>query len=129
MALTLVRPSEARVLRVRDWDGAQEIRVARAAKDRKTVGTIRGLKARNAKVVPVESLYWRLEFVTADRRLSEPDSPLFRNRDGREGGWWSNSALAYTWRTACEKVGVSGVSLHEGLKHSTATHLRALGTR
>ena len=35
--------------------------------------------------------------------------------------------VSYTWRTACEKVGVSGVSLYEGLKHSTATHLKALG--
>ncbi len=34
---------------------------------------------------------------------------------------------ARTWRTACEKVGLSGVSLYEGLKHSASTHLKALG--
>jgi len=28
---------------------------------------------------------------------------------------------------ACEKVGVSGVKMDEGTKHSTATRLRALG--
>ncbi len=32
-----------------------------------------------------------------------------------------------TWATACKAIGVDGVSLYEGTKHSTATHLKALG--
>ena len=35
--------------------------------------------------------------------------------------------LRRTWANACKKVGVSGVSIYEGTKHSTATHLKALG--
>lgn len=35
--------------------------------------------------------------------------------------------MSYTWRTACEKVSGSGVSLYEGLEHSTASRLKALG--
>lgn len=128
MALTLVRPSEARVLRLRDWDGADQIRVGRAAKDNKKGGVVRGLKSRNVKVVPVEFPLndWLAEHVPPERRLAEPDSPLFRNPDSPDG-WWSKSALRRAWQAACEKVGVEGVSLYEGLKHSSATHLKALG--
>ena len=32
-----------------------------------------------------------------------------------------------TWARACEKAGVLKVSLYEGLKHSTATSLKARG--
>ena len=32
-----------------------------------------------------------------------------------------------TWAAACKQAGVTGVSLYEGTKHSTATHLKALG--
>jgi len=70
---------------------------------------------------------WLLEFVSPERRLQDPDGPLFRNPDGREGGWWSKSALSYTWQQACERVGVAGVKMYEGTKHSTATRLKALG--
>lgn len=51
----------------------------------------------------------------------------FVNPDGRGQGWWSETALRRTWATACRKIGVTGVSLYEGTKHSTATHLKALG--
>jgi len=115
-------------LRVRDSDGEFALRVARAAKDHRTRGVVRGLKARNAKTVPVDFFLhdWLLEFVSPERRLQDPEGPLFRNPDGREGGWWSKSALSYTWQQACEKVGVS-VNMYEGTKHSTATRLKALG--
>ena len=32
-----------------------------------------------------------------------------------------------TWAAACKQAGVTGVSLYEGTKHSTATYLKALG--
>ncbi len=32
-----------------------------------------------------------------------------------------------TWAAACKKVGVTGVSLYEGTKHSSATYLKSLG--
>ena len=43
LADLLIRPGEARVLRVRDWTG-DELRVERAAKDRMTRGVVRGPK-------------------------------------------------------------------------------------
>jgi integrase len=50
MAQTLVRPSEARALRVRDWDGEFALRVARAAKDHRTRGVVWGLKPPFVKI-------------------------------------------------------------------------------
>lgn len=131
MAETLIRPSEARVLRVRDWITAtNEIRVARAAKDQRVNGEVRGLKSRNAKTVPIQSFElfnWLARRVSKELQVSKPDAPLFANPDGRNGGWWSVWALDYAWKQACRRVGVSGVTLYAGLKHSTATHLKALG--
>jgi integrase len=127
MAQCLVRPSEARVLRVCDWS-EDELRVARAAKDRRTGGVVRGLKSRNAKTLPCHEFPlrdWLEEFVTSERRIAEPDGPLFVNPDGRTG-WWSETAMRRTWATACAKVGVRA-SLYEGTKHSSATALKALG--
>lgn len=131
MAETLIRPSEARVLRVRDWDAnANELRVSRAAKDSRTRGEVRGLKARNAKVVPIVSFElfdWLERYVPAERRLADPDGPLFKNPDGHLGGWWSKTSMRRTWEAATARAGVPGVGLYEGLKHSTATRLKALG--
>lgn len=129
LAQTAARPSEARVLRVKDWAG-DEIEVSRAAKDRNTDGVIRGLKSRNTKTLPVHEWPlrdWLDQYVSKERQLSDPDGPLFVNPDGRGEGWWSETAMRRTWAAACAKVGVTGVSLYEGTKHSTATHLKALG--
>lgn len=133
MAETLVRPSEARVLRVRDWMvESNQVRVARAAKDQKTGAgsVIRGLKTRNAKVVPIlsfEMFDWLQSHVPPERRLADGDGPLFVNPDGRNGLWFSHWALAYAWEKACARVGIQGVRMYEGLKHSSATALKALG--
>ncbi|MHC4494135.1 MAG: hypothetical protein ACYTDU_21315 [Planctomycetota bacterium] len=102
MSDLLIRPGEARVLRVRDWTG-DELRVERAAKDRKTHGMVRG-----------------------PRRLEDPDGPLFINPEGYSGSW-SETSLRRTWGKACKDAGVSGVGLYEGTKHSTATYLKGLG--
>ncbi len=128
MAYGLVRPSEARVLRVRDLAG-DSIRVSRAAKDRKTGGVVRGLKSRNAKVVPVDLTLdlWFGEYLPLERTLEDPDGPLFVNPDGRKQGWWSETALRRTWKAAAKRAGVPNVSLYEGTKHSYATHLKARG--
>ncbi len=48
------------------------------------------------------------------------------NPDGQIDGWWSEAALRRTWAAACRRVGVAGVSLYEGTKHSTAARLKAL---
>jgi len=44
---------------------------------------------RLAKTIPVDFFLhdWLIEFVTPEQRLQDPDGPLFRNPDGRQGGW------------------------------------------
>ena len=128
MADLLIRPGEARVLRVRDWT-EDELRVERAAKDRKLGGVIRGpKKATGVKTLPVSArlLDWLKAHVSAERRLAEPDGPLFSNPDG-DSGWWSETSLRRTWGKACTRAGVAGIGLYEGTKHSGATHLKGLG--
>lgn len=120
-----LRPSEARVLRVRDWTG-DELRVERARKGRTLSSPVRGpKKARGAKVLPVppDLRAWLEVHVSAERRLGDPDGPLFVH--GRSG-WWSEAASRRTWYAACERAGVR-VSLYEGTKHSLATALKGAG--
>lgn len=130
MAQCLIRPSEARALRVRDWMD-DEIRVSRAAKDKRVGGVVRGLKSRNQKVLPIggEPLaMWLDEHVSAERRLADPDGPLFLNPDAYNAdGRWAVGAMRRAWAKACADAGVAGVSLYTGTKHSTATHLKGLG--
>jgi integrase len=124
----LVRPSEARVLRLRDWSG-EEIRIERGAKDRLVGGMVRGVKRSGGeKTLPVSRRLagWLESHVLPRRRVNDPDGSLFWNPDAQEGAWWSETAPRRTWGTACSKVGVR-VSLYEGTKHSTATHLKGLG--
>jgi integrase len=128
LADCLLRPSEARVLRLRDWTG-DELRVERAAKDRKTQGTVRGVKRRGGeKVLPVSPRLadWLEKHVTAEHRIKGPDAPLFLNPEGHTG-WWSETALRRVWYLACDRSGVERIGVYCGTKHSTATALKAAG--
>jgi integrase len=132
-----VRPSEGRVLRVRDWTSADELRVERARKGHSLVAPIRGpKKARGTKVLPLTHqvdgevvksnlLLWLEAHVSPERRLEDPDGPLFVNPRGRTG-WWSETQSQEVWNDACARVGVD-VKMYEGTKHSTATALKAAG--
>jgi site-specific recombinase XerD len=129
LADLMLRPSEARVLRVRDWRD-DELRVERASKDRLVRGEIRGPKKRKGvKVLPVMGRLheWLEAHVPAERRLSDPDGPLFANPDGQAGGWWSETAVRRTWYDACDRAGVERVGVYVGTKHSTATDLKSRG--
>ncbi len=125
------RPTEARVLRVSAWDGADEIRITEAARDDRIQphsGT-KGLKHRasGGKVLPVapELREWLEKYVPLRRRMEDPDGPLFVNTDPQsKTGWWSKSGLSRVWANACGRAGVK-VSLYEGTKHSLGTALKA----
>ncbi len=129
LADLLLRPSEARVLRVRDWTG-DEIRVERASKDHRVRGEVRGPKKRKGvKTLPASDrlMEWLEKHVPAKRRVADPDGPLFHNPDGYAEGWWSAPVLSTTWYRACDRAGVPRVGPYEGTKHSTATYLKGLG--
>ncbi len=129
LADLLLRPSEARVLRVRDWKG-EDIRIERASKDGRVRGEVRGPKKRKGvKVLPVTDRLqeWLEKHVSAERRLADPDGPLFKNPKGYVEGWWSAPVLCANWYRACDKAGVERIGVYEGTKHSSATHLKGLG--
>ena len=124
-----LRPSEARVVPVRAWQG-EWLHLTTGAKDRLTLGVRRGTKKRKEKVVPVEHpelRRWLEEFCSPERRISDPDGPLFANPDGKLDGWWSETALRRTWINARTKAGVPAIGLYEGTKHTTGTALAEAG--
>jgi site-specific recombinase XerD len=115
---------------VQDWDKVRnEIRIGRAAKDRRVQGVIRGPKKRKGvKTLPLSDRcrVWLETHVTPERQLSDPDGPLFLNPES-ETGWWSETALRRVWNFACKRAGVTPVGVYEGCKHSSATYLKELG--
>ena len=60
---------------------------------------------------------WISRHVPGTRRLE--DGPLFQNP--RSGQRYAPSSLRRIWVRACRVVGIEGVSLYEGTKHSMAT--------
>lgn len=61
-----------------------------------------------------------------------PDTPFFRH-DGRRGhtragGRFSRQMLWATWKRACARLGIEGVDLYGGTKHSTASGMRSFFT-
>jgi integrase/recombinase XerD len=130
MADCLIRPSEARVVRIRDWRG-DELQIVRAAKDRRVGGVVRGLKRRGGdKVLPVSPRLreWLETHVSPERRMADPDGPLFANPAAEFNGWWSETALRRVWYFACTRAGVEKIGVYAGTKHSTATALKAAGS-
>ena len=124
-----IRPSEARVLRVRHWRG-EKLQIREGAKDRLVDGEVRGPKKERAKrdvdVLPILCI-WLEEHVPPDRRLRDPDAWLFQNPLAWNASCqWSETALRRAWAGACKRVGVR-VGLYEGTKHTLGTLLKEQG--
>jgi integrase len=127
LALMGVRPGEVRALdcddlQVRD-DGLWVM--VRHAMQGPNVGVKRGptkTKRQRTLPAPAELAAWLEGRVDAQAKLES--RPLFVNPN--TGRRWSHWALRDTWMAARKKVGVD-VSLYEGTKHTTATHLKTRG--
>ena len=80
---------------------------------------IRGTKTGKAKRLPVgeDLAEWIEDHVDPSQRLIR--SPLFSNP--RTGVRWSHWALRDRWIKAGKAVGIKGVRLYEGTKHTMAT--------
>jgi len=114
-----LRPNEARALEVADYrDGTLAV-------DKKASGqgvdapVLRGTKTRYARTVPVgeELAAWIAQHVPAKARLQGRRLFVLHST----GAPWSHSSLCEHWRLACQRVGVAGVSLYPGTKHTMAT--------
>ena len=58
-----------------------------------------------------------------------PSMPFFRHDVGRYAGQQFGPQLLWKdWKQACESLGISGVDLYGGTKHSTAMGLRSVAT-
>ena len=87
-------------------------------------------KEKRAKIIPL--IEEDLEIVRSLPLAFDSALPFFRHEDGRGGTHFGQpfggTRLYHAWREACRRLGVDGVSLYPGTKHSTAMGLRALLT-
>ncbi len=125
-----LRPGEARALDVADYDfGTGWLRIDKAMKGTNLNAPIRGTKTGKGKRLPVGATVaqWIEGNVDTASRLMRV--PLFTNP--RAGTRWSHWALTDAWKRATEAVGVAGVKLYEGTKHTMATDAvrRGVGER
>ena len=95
------------------------LHVFKAVKGRRIDDPVRGTKTGKGKRLPAPEILqaWIERHVPKERRLE--GGPLFANP--RSGRRWAPTSLRRIWFSACGKVGVHGVSIYEGTKHSMAT--------
>jgi len=126
MALMGIRPGEARALLVSDFrDGWLD--VDEAIKGNQMDAPVRGTKSGKPKRLPTPDILvgWIERFVPRDARLRA--EPLFVNPN--TGGPWTPTSMRRCWEKACEEVGIEGISIYEGCKHSFATDAVARGVQ
>jgi integrase len=118
LALLGLRPSEARALEVADYQNGW-ITVDKAVKGSSATAVIGGTKTGRGKRLPLPEILieWITRHVVPAGRLRR--SPLFINP--RTGQRWSHWALRDRWLSAAKAVGIEGVRLYEGTKHTMAT--------
>lgn len=65
-----------------------------------------------------------------DDEIEVPAAPFFRHETGEKwrGKAFGHDCLYRAWKRACMRLGVKGVSLYPGTKHSTACGLREVAT-
>ena len=114
-----LRPSEARALDVSDYNDGWIAVDKRMNGPNRTAEVRRGTKGGASKTLPVseELREWIGRNIDPAGRLI--GAPLFPNV--RTGQRWSQWALMDRWKIAAESVGVFGVSLYPGTKHTMAT--------
>jgi integrase len=88
-------------------------------------------KEKRPKVIPL--IPEDLELVRGLPLAFVPAMAFFRHEAARGGGYKAGQAFGRTllyraWQRACNRLGVQGVSVYPGTKHSTAMGLRAIAT-
>jgi integrase len=85
-------------------------------------------KEKRAKIVPL--IPEDLELVKGLPLAFDSAMPFFRHEHGgtRSGKGFGHDLLYRAWKRACARLGIKGVSLYPGTRHSTAMGLRAIAT-
>jgi integrase len=114
-----IRPGELRGILERDLDRGRGLLTVRDHKTSQHIG---------AKTIPL--LEEDMEFI---RGLPQglPSAPLFRHEAGNgydkvAGAPFGQHMLYKHWRRACKKLGIEGVDMYGGCRHSSMQHLREM---
>ena len=88
-------------------------------------------KEKKPKIIPL--IQEDIEIVRGLPLAFSPDMPFFRHEKSIKGGTRAGDQLGHNsiyraWKRACDRLGVRGVSLYPGTKHSTAMGYRAIYT-
>ena len=88
-------------------------------------------KEKRAKIITL--IEEDIEIVRALPLAFNPDMPFFRHERNLKGGVKAGSRLGHraiylAWKRACGRMGIEGVSLYPGTKHSTAMGYREICT-
>jgi integrase len=130
----VARPGEIRALNVADYSWRDRILTIRAAMQGE--GAHPRLRAPRTKERDVRRREvsdrladWLEVHVPLEDRL-QGDLSLFRCPGARtHAGRWTGKAMRAAWNDAAAAVGLKGVALYEGTKHSTLTALANAGER
>ena len=88
-------------------------------------------KEKRAKIIPL--IQEDIEIIQALPLAFNQDIPFFRHEKNIKGGTAAGDSFGHnviyrSWKRACARLRVPGVSLYPGTKHSTAMALRAVAT-
>ena len=88
-------------------------------------------KEKEPKIIPL--LDEDIEIIRALPHAFDPTMPFFRHEKSIKGGTAAGDSFGHnviyrSWKRACSRLGISGVSLYPGTKHSTAMGIRQAST-
>lgn len=111
----LRRPSEACVLKWRDYDEINKVFVIRRSLSNRQV--VESTKTRAIHIIPCHS-----KCIQVLKQIKRTDSPyiFINHRSRKENGRYTNEALNIIWKKACAKAG-ENIDLYSGLKHSSCS--------
>lgn len=86
-------------------------------------------KEKRSKIIPL--IQEDIDIIRTLPLAFDQSIPFFRHEDGKKiavGTGFGHNVIYRSWKRACNRLGVEGVSLYPGTKHSTAMGLRAVAT-
>ena len=115
------RPSEACALQWRDFDEINKAFIIRRTfSARKLVDST---KTNAVHHVPCHDDFYPVLMNLKKKHVGSSSDFVFQNpRARKERKNWSDKTISETWKRACTKAGIKGVSLYQGTKHTACMH-------
>ena len=85
-------------------------------------------KEKRAKIIPL--IQEDIDIIRNIPQTFDQSEPFFRHESGKNlrGKTFGHDRLYRAWKRSCKRLGVEGVSIYPGTKHSTACGLREVAT-